>query len=385
MKEILKQLYSIEENLYKEVFKRLNNLRRWTSLITEDKYNELAKQALNCIVCFILAIEYEFENGVCLDWTKFPKIALFRAYQKVFVNYDIPEKTLHAIGELGNITKETYIEVTKNKISKKVSPKFSEFLVSACGTREELIYKAATKLATFVELQDIRQKINGEFDKKYGEIICECSQFKDLPGFSEFMDTESSAFKAIKTISHLRNQNRWAAYSYRTDCSVLGHLFDTAIFSYLISLEEGYTEEIASKNFFIGIFHDVPETFTMDIPSPIKDGIPGFRKLSEAFELMMMEEKLYPSFPKYVQKAIKDVMLEEEQNTTQRSLIKGADYMSAATEIWRQACSGSRDSEFYKAVKGQLKKFESGIAKIGEVEKRIYMDISETCKKCFIV
>lgn len=40
----------------------------------------------------------------------------------------------------------------------------------------------------------------------------------------------------------------------------------------------------------MGIFHDIPETYTRDIPSPIKDSIPNFRKITEAYELEMMRK-----------------------------------------------------------------------------------------------
>lgn len=70
-----------------EVFKRLNNLRRWTEITTNAKYDEISKQALNCIICFLLAKEAE-SKGVNVRWENFPKIAIFRAFQKAYVNYD---------------------------------------------------------------------------------------------------------------------------------------------------------------------------------------------------------------------------------------------------------------------------------------------------------
>ena len=71
-----------------EVFKRLNNLRRWTEFITEGKYDEISKQSLNCIISFVLATEAENEGQVIV-WERFPKIALYRAFQKAYVNYDL--------------------------------------------------------------------------------------------------------------------------------------------------------------------------------------------------------------------------------------------------------------------------------------------------------
>lgn len=375
------EIYEIERNLHEEVFKRLNNLHRWTSLLSEGKYNELAKQALNCLVCFILATEYEARENVKLNWEKFPQIALFRVYQKAFVNYDIPESILHEICRMGNIPEGAFIQATKEIIEEKTSKEFSEWLVQGCGTIEEKIYRAATKIATYVELRDIRQKINGDYDDKYDEFVRTSAKYEDVAGYAELKD--GLAFETIKHVSHLRNQNRWAAYSYQVDCSVLGHLFDTAVFAYFMSLERGYSEEVATNNFFMGIFHDVPEAFTMDIPSPIKDKITGFRELTEAYELRMMEEKFYPSFSKTVQKALKEIMFEDKKNMEMKSLMKGADYMSAVSEIWRQAAAGSRDPELYDALLKHKVKFDSGKAEIGEAERKLYDDIISFCEKCF--
>ena len=50
-----------------EVFKRLNCLRRWTSFIKDDTYNELAKQGFNFIATYLLA-SYAEEKGETIHW-----------------------------------------------------------------------------------------------------------------------------------------------------------------------------------------------------------------------------------------------------------------------------------------------------------------------------
>ena len=58
-----------------EVFKRLNNMRRWTSFTTEGKYDELSKQSLNCMIADWIACFCE-EEGKTIYRNRFPKIAL---------------------------------------------------------------------------------------------------------------------------------------------------------------------------------------------------------------------------------------------------------------------------------------------------------------------
>lgn len=358
-----------------EVFKRLNNLRRWTEITTNAKYDEISKQALNCFICFLLAKELE-KRGISICWENFPKIAIFRAFQKAYVNFDTPEHILKAICDLGGIDFNIqFNRATLKIISQKTNEEFTEWIKSSQGTYEETIYRAATKIATLLELKEIRANINGDYSLKYREIIESMKKYENIPGFLEMSNEECECFEAFKAVSKLRNQNRWAAYSYSVSCSVLGHLFDTAVFAYWMCIENHKSEEVATKCFFMGIFHDIPEAFTRDIPSPIKDGIKGFRELTEKYELKCMEKSFYPkliTISETLPKAVKDIMFEDETNSEYKALMKGADYMSAVSEIVRQFMGGSRDPEFVDAIQNHNKKFESGVAAFTETTKEMY-------------
>ncbi len=334
-----------------EMLKRLNNLRRWTLFTTKGAYDEISKQAFNCNVCYSLANEVE-RRGNLISWERFPKIAIYRAFQKAYVNYDTPEHILKEICDLGNISFEkVFGNVTVQMISELTNEDFANWIKEGCGTLEETIYKAATCIATLLELKEIQMHIKDDYEHEYDQVIKKMTQYENLPGFREIVNAESGCFEFFKAISKLRNKNRWAAYSYNVECSVLGHLFDTAVFAYLMALEKGETEQIATKCFFMGIFHDVPETFTTDIPSPIKDKIPGFRKLTEQYEMQMMEKHVYSRVYPRIASDIQRIMFEEGENAKYKRLMKGADYTSAVSEICRQLEAGSRDKSFFKAMR----------------------------------
>ena len=378
MKKII-TIKNLEE--LNQVFKRLNSIRRWTSLITEGKYNELSKQGLNCAICYVLAKQAE-ASGWDINWDRFPQIAIHRAFQKAYVNYDTPEHILSGICEMGNLQFEKcFKEVTNQIIEENTNEEFVTFLKEGIGTVEERIYQAATKIATFLELKEIKKSINGAYDSKYMEVLKSMYTYEDIPDFKMLSSEEGSYFKLFREISKLRNQNRWAAYSYLVDCPVLGHLFDTAVFAYFMAIEKGETESVATKCFFMGIFHDIPEAFTRDIPSPIKDKIPGFRDLTEKYELLMMEKEVYPVVSESMKVALKEIMFEDEANIKFKALMKGADYMSAVTEIWRQLKAGSRDDAFVRAIKGHESKFESGIAEITPTARILYEEILKYAEK----
>jgi len=332
-----------------DVFTRLNNLRRWTDFTTQGKYNELAKQALNCTIAFMLANCAE-NAGKSIRYEDFPRIALGRAFAKVYVYFDTPEHKINEICELSGISKEEFDVVATDIIAEKTDAEFADFLAKGIGEYEVQIYKAATKIATYIEL--LEQQMTVSDMSKFQEIERELDEFREMPGVEEFSDTESTVFKLWQKLSKLRNQTRWATCCYNVECSVLGHLFDTAVFAYLIALDESnFDEKYATQMFFMGIFHDVAETWTKDIPSPIKDRIPGFRKATEEYELKNLQKHMYSKVPDYMAEALKSVMMEDESNKALKKKLKDADYLSADAECYRNLLSGSRDTYLCDAIK----------------------------------
>lgn len=364
-----------------EVFKRLNNLQRWTTSITENKYNELSKQAFNNCICYFLAVEAE-AKGKPIIWERFPKIAIYRAFEKAYVNYDTPESILKEICKMGNLAYETvFKKVVFETIVEKTNLTVGNYLQDGLGTYEEKIYKAATKIASLLEAKEIKLKSNDD-GVQYDEILTSIKELEEyIPEkFSPITSTRPDVFTFFKAISNLRNQNRWAAYSYPVNCSVLGHLFDTAIFAYLAAIEKGETEEMATKMFYVGLFHDIPEAYTKDIPSTVKDKIEGFRELTEEYEQKMMAKHVYPVLPKNSKKALNSVMYELPEQVDIKRALKGADYMSAVSEIWRQFKAGTRDDSLLKAMLGHEKKFDT-VADVPPNQRNLFNEMSDYVNK----
>lgn len=268
--------------------------------------------------------------------------------------------------KIGGIEKSVFLTATRELIAEYTNPEFSDFLSQDLGSYEYQLYKAGTKIATLVELMEIQSKTKHfeEYDKKLVEITKSLEDFSEFEGMEELSDTNSDLFHIFQKISKMRNQNRWAVYAYMMDCSVLGHLFDTGVFSYYMALEKQMDEAMAAKFFFMGIFHDVAEAWTTDIPSPIKNRIAGLRKATEEFEERMLEKYLYSKVPTFLAEKLKEVMFEESNNLKFKKLMKGADYLSADSECWRQYIGGSREVYFLGAIQG----FESDLTQGLKVE-----------------
>lgn len=347
-----------------EMLKRLIRLKRWTDIISDPSFNEMSKQALNSLICFLLACFAE-SKGEFIEWSHFPQYALYRAFEKTYVVFNTPKSKYLEIFKLGNISPSEFEKATKRKIAEVVDPAFSNFVTNSLGTKEERIFRAATTIATFIELRQLQKRCEDDkYFEKLEDVRIEMEQYKDIPGFVELSNTKGELFKLLAFISdsYLRHHTRWCEFGYVQPCYILGHLYSTAVFAYLMSLEESpEDEELATVHYFMGIFHDIAEAWTTDLPSPIKDYISGLRKASECFEEQVLEDNIYAVVPPFLTNMIKRVMFEDPANVEKhKALIKGADYLSADSECWLQYQLGSRDPYFWTAIISWQSKIDDG-------------------------
>ena len=332
----------------------LSCLNRWSAYINDYRYNELNKQSLNSVIAFFLAAEAE-NDGKKVDITKFPKIILHRAFEKL-VLCDIREDFIDRILKLGSIDKKIFNKTIKNCIEKQMGKKFSAFINIDNECLESKIFQAATKLGTKLELFELKAQIPEEDYietlKKLDSILL---QYNDLSGTSRIALGYSNEMNFFKKTSALRNRIRWQKRSSIIKCAVLGHNLEVAIIAYLMALKQHGNEEIATKCFFIGLFHDVPETYTGDMPKPIKDAIPGLRSATECFEMEMVNYHIYSKMTEYIRAALCTVMLEENGQEEYKALIKKADYFSADLECLRNIVAGSHEPYFKRLINKELK------------------------------
>lgn len=367
-----------------EMLKRLIRLKRWTDIVSDDSFNEMAKQALNSLICYILACFAE-AAGELIDWTRFPKYALYRSFEKTYVVFNTPKSKYLEIFQMGNISPAEFEKATKRKIAEIVDPEFSEYLFEAVGTTEARIYKASTCIATYIELLQLQPRCEGtKFTKKLTDVTNEMAKYRDIPGFNDLSNPDGNLFKLLQFLSdsYLRHHTRWCELGYQIPCTILGHLYSTAVWAYIMSLEEHpEDEELATKRYFMGIFHDVAEAWTTDLPSPIKDYIEGLRKACELFEDKVLEDNIYSKVPKFLADKIHEVMFEEPQNVEQhKALIKGADYFSADTECWLQYQLGSRDPYFCGAILRRQPGIDNGTIALTPLCGQLQQYFKDFCK-----
>lgn len=117
-------------------------------------------------------------------------------------------------------------------------------------------------------------------------------------GYKTFMKN-SNLQEFLSAICKLRYQQRWAKAVRLPQTYVMGHMLVVAILSYFATLElDSPCRKRCINNFFCGLFHDLAESLTRDIVSPVKSSIEGLGDIIAGIEAEQMSRIIYPLLPK---------------------------------------------------------------------------------------
>jgi len=361
---------NLVESITHDVISINHNVVRWAKYPLAHGYNEMGKQSLNMIASFLL-LQQAKNMGLQVDETRMPYIALKRLIEKT-INGDIRDDHLFKILALGNIDKKDFDALIEAKIFGKMSGLSQKLLEVDEDWLETKIYKIATKMATLVESKEIPPNDSATEMELFSQISCYTESSPELVAIA--LNTSRPEYSFLKEVSKLRGAIRWLKQFRATDCTVLEHLAETAIFAWLMSKELNPEDEIkAARLFWAGLFHDLPERWTGDMASPVKDAVPGLRKATELYEDLTMETHVYSVLPEFEASAIRQVM--DDAGRRYKKLVKGADYASATMECFRNIMCGSRDRYFINVIKKTYEERDSFTPVFAEVIERIYVEV----------
>lgn len=403
-----------------ECFCRLKLCESWRGLQkSQEGFSKEDKEALNALIALVLVPIFKDKYGIECDIKKMAKYAIFRVFRKAFlwdskpnnkwflrqrINFD--ERAKKYVSEcLVEITSD-YLE--SNSFQKAYGP-VSELLRTAsdklrgffgysprlparatqenvkrmadwicddlanCGPEVDLIYEAAKCVATVIEFEEVRSNLREDvLEETERSILKRLADFKDYPVIADiaggFGDEGRNLKTLFKSYSWSRYTFRWQSYRMPIRCSILTHMLETACVGYLAAFEKAQfvtdkselerLEKLMVDTFREGLFHDIAEIWTDDIPSPAKDGM-GIRKYVEEQEEIAIEQKNYAQMPENVVKYFKKyVMLENGATEQERDFYKAADYFSADLEVWwnvREGASSIRLLRILKRSKNSLR------------------------------
>lgn len=286
----------ISVNLIEHIFKAAS-ISRWNDYPRMANLVELDKQAHKFIIAYFIA---KMEKDV--DMKALIEGGIFEFLSRVVVT-DIRPDVYH------EIVREKKDEVNSWVLSKVEAmlenvddglflQRFEQYLRGKDFQKERLILKAASYFATRWEFHIVYQtsRFLSDIDEIKAKVEEELEDYYELIGARKIALNQKIA-KIIDLSGRLRFQKRWAQTPRIPETAVLGHMLVVAILSYFYSLSIKACDKRLENNFFCALFHDLPESLTRDIISPVKYGIDGLHTLISEYEMKLIEDKILPFIP----------------------------------------------------------------------------------------
>ncbi|TQR27820.1 hydrolase [Campylobacter sp. MIT 97-5078] len=343
--------------LIEHIFKAAS-ISRWNDYPRMANLVELDKQAHKFIIAYFIA---KMEKNV--DMRRIIEAGIFEFLSRVVVT---------------DIRPDVYREIVKQKkdevnawVLSKLEPmiegleegkflkRFEHYLRSDEYEKEKLILRAASYFATKWEFNIIYQtsQFLSDIEEIKSKVEEELEDYYELIGARKIALNQKIA-KIIDLSGRLRFQKRWAQTPRIPETAVLGHMLVVAILSYFYSLEIKACDTRLEYNFYCALFHDLPESLTRDIISPVKYGIEGLHTLIGEYEMKLIDERILPFVPIEFRAEFAYILgiRKDENGVFIKNEFENRSFKNNQVGV----CSGSLDSlnsNEYKAIDGKALKY----------------------------
>ena len=295
----------MEKNLILKIFEGFS-IQRWNDLIRPFELVEMDKAGEKMVLAYIIG-KFEENKGNRIDWHWMIYASLFDLLRKIalcdikapvqqMLKKEFPEEYLRL--------NEWVLNQYSNLMDEKLFSEFSDYVYSKSGTKtipDDLkktvrVYEAAHKFATIRELEMI-SVVNEK--ERLADIKTELEEqiqpYLEFEGLQKLI-THQKAFKFLLKIEQLRFQTRWNQTPRIPATSVLGHCFYVAIMTLLLGRESNpkMCRQRVINNFFSALFHDLPESVTRDIISPVKQATDDLPNIVKKIENEIVSKELVP-------------------------------------------------------------------------------------------
>ncbi|NLM49531.1 MAG: HD domain-containing protein [Clostridiaceae bacterium] len=296
-------VYIISRMLANKLFEAFS-IYRWNDRIRPVDLVEMDKHAHKAVITFLIA-SLEEEKGKEIDWEYLVDGIVFALLQKIVLS-DIKATVIDKIRQDYH---NDYISLNKWVVDQyrqyiddeDFLDKMESFLCKEQSKHEYRILQAASKYSTKRELEIIYNSNQSfpEISNILHKLTDEIMQFSDLPGIAELNSNAGSLFLGMCIIEQLRYQIRWSQSPRIPKTTVLGHCMYVALLIYFISRMLKSCQNRLVNNFFAALFHDLPESVTRDIISPVKQATTDLPAIIKEIESNICEQELYPHFSQY--------------------------------------------------------------------------------------
>lgn len=348
----------MEKDLVLKIFEGFS-IQRWNDLIRPFDLVEMDKAGEKMVLAYIIG-KLEEKKGHKIDWVWMIYASLFDLLRKISLcDIKAPVQQM-----LKNEFKEEYLRLNEwvlNQYKDMIpdSKLFSEFTIytgqkadslplAANLKRSLMVYNAAHKYSTIREMEMIAP-VNeaARLSNIKTALEKEIQQYLELEGLQKLM-THQKEFDFLLKIEQLRFQTRWNQTPRVPATSVLGHCFYVAIMTLLLGRESNpkMCKKRIVNNFFCALFHDLPESVTRDIISPVKQATDELPNIVKKIEDEIVKKELVPLMDDYF---VDEVMYYTNDEFSNRVLIDG----KVRAVSWEEL-NEKYNSEEYNPIDGRL-------------------------------
>ncbi|QKF60342.1 HD domain-containing protein [Campylobacter curvus] len=288
----------ISPELIEHIFKAAS-ISRWNDYPKMTNLVELDKQAHKFIIAYFIA---KLERDI--DMNYMIEAGIFEFLSRVVVT-DIRPDVFHHIQKSKKEQVNAWVLSNLENLTKDIEDgeflnRLKIFLTKSDKKheKERLILKAASYLATRWEFSIVYQtsQFLSDIDELKRKVEEEMEDYFELIGVRKIAMNQKLA-RLVDLSGRLRFQKRWAQTPRIPETAVLGHMLVVAILSYFYSLEVKACKKRLENNFFCALFHDLPESLTRDIISPVKYGVKGLNEIISEYEMRLIDEQILPFVP----------------------------------------------------------------------------------------
>ena len=152
--------------------------------------------------------------------------------------------------------------------------------------------------------------------------------------------------------SRMKYINRWALMRNTRQENISEHSGDVAVIAHalaVIGIVRLKKELNAERAAFLGLYHDMPEIITGDMPTPVKYHSEQMKKAYAEVE-NMASEQLISMLPEDMKSYYESAFFKKDEDEYLWKLVKAADKISALIKCIEEKKAGN--SEFSKALEG---------------------------------
>lgn len=153
--------------------------------------------------------------------------------------------------------------------------------------------------------------------------------------------------------------NRWALMRKTSEENLSEHSGDVAAIAHAIALLKNLRfggNLNAERAAFLGLYHDMPEIITGDMPTPVKYHSSDLR---DAFQRVedMASEKLISMLPEDMREYYESAFFKTEEDEYLWKIVKAADKISALIKCTEEEKAGNKEfTQAYESTKKAIEK-----------------------------